>query len=327
MSFAPMYNPPVPFTAALSQGLHEGLMVVINGIVLPSGDRFNINFQCGNCADDDVAFHFNPRFIDGGIVVCNTKERQSWGKEENKCEMPFHRGQNFEIRVIVTNHGYNVSVNGNHFVEYHHRVPLHRVNTLTIGGCVNLTCVNIQSQGGGFPSQMFPGAPMFNPAFPGYAPQQFPPGGTFNPHQFPSAPFQPTNFVVPYQTTIYGGLFPSKTIVIRGAVTGNPKRFHINLKFSGGIALHFNPRFDEQTIVRNSFLNNSWGKEERQMSSCGMSFSPGQNFVIEIRCEHHAFKVNVNGSHMCEYSHRVQNLQQIDTLQIEGDIVLQHVQI
>ncbi|CAI9610147.1 unnamed protein product, partial [Staurois parvus] len=104
-------------------------------------------------------------------------------------------------------------------------------------------------------------------------------------------------------------------------------RFHVNLRFSGGIAFHFNPRFDENTIVRNSKLNNScWGKEERQMP-CGMCFSAGQSFVIEIVCEHHAFRVNVNGNHVCNYNHRVPHLNQINTLQIEGDVVLQHVQI
>ncbi|NP_001082398.1 lectin, galactoside-binding, soluble, 9C L homeolog [Xenopus laevis] len=308
MSFGAINNPPVPFTLPLSHGLHDGFLVVISGAVTHSGDRFNINFQCGHSSNDDIAFHFNPRFIDGGIVVCNTKERQSWGKEENKREMPFHRHQPFEIRILVTNHSYNVSVNRNHYLEYHHRIPIQRVNTMTIGGCVALTCVNAQG-----------------PQHPGYAPQPFPPGGAFNP-QFPAAPHQQQSYAMPYQTNIYGGLFPSKTIVIRGTVTANPKRFHINLKFHGGTALHFNPRFDERTIVRNSHLNGSWGNEERNLPR-GMCFAPGQSFVIEIRCEQHAFKVNVNGAQICEFHHRVHQFQQIDTLQIDGDVVLQHVQV
>ncbi|OCT92373.1 lectin, galactoside-binding, soluble, 9C S homeolog isoform X1 [Xenopus laevis] len=334
MSFGPINNPPVPFTLPLSHGLQDGFMLVISGVVTASGDRFNINFQCGQSSNDDVAFHFNPRFIDGGIVVCNTKESQSWGREENKREMPFHRHQPFEIRILVTNHSYKVSVNRNHFVEYHHRIPIQRVNTMTIGGCITLTCVHVESQGGGFPSQQFPGAPMFSPQQPGYAPQAFPPGVAFNPQQPGYAPqafppgvaFNPQAYEIPYQTNIYGGLFPSKTIVITGTVTANPKRFHINLKFHGGTALHFNPRFDECAIVRNSHLNGSWGKEERDLPS-GMCFVPGQSFVIQIRCEQHAFKVNMNGTQICEFHHREHNLQQIDTLEIVGDVVLQYVQV
>ncbi|XP_068124591.1 galectin-9-like [Hyperolius riggenbachi] len=315
MSYGPIYNPPVPFTTHFHNGLNDGTMVVINGTVLPSGDRFTVNFQCES--DDTVAFHFNPRF-DGGAVVCNTKDKKNWGKEERKQPLPFHRGQPFEIRIAVSHHDYKVSVNRNHFLEYHHRIPMQRVKCLVINGCVSLSSVDIQ--GGGFPP--FPGAPMGNPAYPpqpGYGAQQFP---GFNPNQFPSG-----NFSVPYQTPIHGGLHPNRVIVIRGAVTGHPKRFAVNLKYHGGTAFHFNPRFDEHAIVRNSLLNSSWGSEERDLPRCGMCFSPGQSFVMEIICEHHAFRVNVNGNHMCNYNHRVPHLQQIDSLTIEGDVVLQHVQV
>ncbi|XP_069828565.1 galectin-9-like [Dendropsophus ebraccatus] len=334
MSYGPFYNPPVPFVTQLYNGAYDGLQVVVSGMVLQSGERFAVNFQCGQGGNDDIAFHFNPRF-DGSYIVCNTMEHKNWGKEERKHELPFHRGQPFEIRILVTNHEYKVSVNRNHFLEYHHRIPLQRVNTISINGCISLTSVEIQGQGGGHHHHHFPSDQMQNPAYPpqpgfpgqpGYSPQ-FPQGAgcnqpPFNPGQFPTA-----NYAIPYQTNIYGGLFPSKVIVIRGAVAAHhPKRFHVNLRFGGGIAFHFNPRFDEQTIVRNSCLNDSWGSEERQLN-CGMCFAPGQNFVIEIVCEHHHFRVNVNGNHVCNYNHRVPHLQQIDTLQVDGDVVLQHVQI
>ncbi|KAJ1185303.1 hypothetical protein NDU88_002097 [Pleurodeles waltl] len=104
---------------------------------------FSVNLQC----DHDTAFHFNPRFSEGGVVVCNTKERQQWGKEERKHEMPFHKGQRFEIRILVNHHCYMVSVNGNHFLEYKHRIPLHRVNTLHINGNVELENVSFLGPG------------------------------------------------------------------------------------------------------------------------------------------------------------------------------------
>lgn len=65
--------------------------------------RFQIDFQCGSCPipQADIAFHFNPRFEEGGYVVCNTFERQTWGREERKYEMPFFKGHPFEIRVLV----------------------------------------------------------------------------------------------------------------------------------------------------------------------------------------------------------------------------------
>uniref|UniRef100_A0A8C3SP14 Galectin n=1 Tax=Chelydra serpentina TaxID=8475 RepID=A0A8C3SP14_CHESE len=65
--------------------------------------RFQIDFQCESCPSPqaDIAFHFNPRFEEGGYVVCNTFERQSWGSEERKYEMPFLKDQHFDIRVLV----------------------------------------------------------------------------------------------------------------------------------------------------------------------------------------------------------------------------------
>ncbi|KAM4048689.1 galectin-9-like isoform 2-T2 [Anomaloglossus baeobatrachus] len=309
MSYGPIYNPPVPFSTHFHSGVNDGTVVVVAGSIPHSADRFSVNFQCGHGDNDDIAFHFNPRF-DEKLVVCNTMEHKNWGKEERKKELPFHHGQQFEIRILVTSCDYKVSVNRNHFVEYHHRLPLHRVNTLTVKGSVCLTSVETQAQGCGFPQPPFPGGHMQNP----------PP---FNPGQCP-----PASYAIPFQTKIHGGLFPSKVIVIRGAVAAHhPQRFHINLNFCGGIAFHFNPRFKENTIVRNSKLNNSWGTEERQLPCGGLCFTPGQSFVIEIVCEHHHFRVNVNGSHVCNFNHRVSNLQQIDSLQVEGDVVLHHVQI
>ncbi|XP_077155798.1 galectin-9-like [Ranitomeya variabilis] len=293
MSYGPFYNPPVPFCTSFHSGISDGTVVIINGSILPTADRLAVNFACGPCGTDDIAFHFNPRF-DQKTVVCNTMQNNNWGIEEVKSELPFHWALPFELRILVTSLNYKVSVNKLHFLEYRHRISLQRVNTLTIGGPLCLTSVEIQPKG----------PPPCNPC--------------------PC----PTQYAIPFQTNINGGLFQGKVIVIRGAVAAhNPQRFNIDLNFCGGIAFHFNPRFNEKTIVRNSMLNNSWGKEELELHCGGFCFAPGQSFVIEIICEHHHFRVNVNGNHVCNFNYRVPNLQQINSLGIGGDVVLQHVQI
>uniref|UniRef100_A0A8C8RLT7 Galectin n=1 Tax=Pelusios castaneus TaxID=367368 RepID=A0A8C8RLT7_9SAUR len=310
---APYVKPSVPFTGPIYGGLHDGMMVAISGTVLHTCDRFHINFQCGfsQTPRSDIALHFNPRFEDGGYVVCNTFERQSWGTEERKQEMPFLKGHSFEIQVFVKHDSFLVTVNGCHFVEYKHRIPLSRVDTITVSGGVEVAIISFQ---GVATSAAFP-------------PMYFAPGSTYIPNAaVPPGPYQPQTYPVPYHTSIAGGLYPSRSLIIKGTILPNAQSFQVNLKWGGHIAFHLNPRFSENAIVRNSFLHQSWGTEERSLPH-GMPLFCGQSFTIWILCEAHCFKVAVNGQHQFEYKHRVPNLHQIDRLEIEGDVILTHVQV
>ena len=69
-----------------------------------------MNFQTGR-SDDDIAFHFNPRFEEGGSVVCNTKKKGLWGLEEKKTHLPFQRGSPFELSFLVLSSCFQVSKN------------------------------------------------------------------------------------------------------------------------------------------------------------------------------------------------------------------------
>ena len=70
-----------------------------------------MNFQMGMSDTNNIAFHFNPRFEEGGYVVCNTKQRGSWGPEERKMQMPFQRGGSFELCFQVQSSEFRVSRN------------------------------------------------------------------------------------------------------------------------------------------------------------------------------------------------------------------------
>lgn len=54
-------------------------------------------------------------------------------------------------------------------------------------------------------------------------------------------------------------------------------RFHVDFVKGGDVVFHFNPRFHEQTVVRNSQLGGYWGPEERD----GMfPFIQGRQFEV-----------------------------------------------
>ncbi|XP_051848314.1 galectin-9-like isoform X2 [Antechinus flavipes] len=285
----------------------------------PTRIRFAVNFQYG-FTGNNIAFHFNPRFENGGFVVCNTKQYGSWGPEERKMQMPFQKGKPFEIRFQVQNEGFNVLVNGNYFVQYLHRIPFHEVDTITIEGIVQVSYINFQP-----PDYAWPPAPstvITQTVYPGI--NSAPP--------VPSAPAFPNTlctsqlYPLPFSTFIPGGLYPFRNIIVSGSILLPANMFTINLRCGNDIAFHLNPRFTEKAVVRNTKINYTWGSEERSLPGF-MPFTPGQPFMILIRCEMHCLKVSVNGQHQFDYNHRMKNLASINQLEVSGDIQLTHVQV
>ncbi|XP_066119366.1 galectin-9 isoform X2 [Saccopteryx bilineata] len=312
----PFVSPIVPFTGAIQGGLQDGLEITVNGAVLySSGNRFAVNFQTGY-SSDDIAFHFNPRFEEGGYVVCNTKQKGCWGSEERKKQMPFQMGSPFDLRFLVQSSGFQVTVNGSLFMQYSHRVPFHRVDTISVTGAVTLKFISFQPSGVRAANQ----APITQTVIHTvHSPGQMFPNPTIPPMAYPN----PT-YPMPFFTSIPGGLYPSKSIIVSGTILPSAQRFHINLRSGSDIAFHLNPRFDENAVVRNTQVSGSWGPEERSLTQ-KMPFFQGQSFLVWIMCEGHCLKVAVNGQHLLDYCHRLRNLPAINSLEVAGDVQLTQV--
>uniref|UniRef100_A0A5F9CIR8 Galectin n=1 Tax=Oryctolagus cuniculus TaxID=9986 RepID=A0A5F9CIR8_RABIT len=328
----PFLYPAVPFTGEIQGGLEDGLQITVNGCVHPSASRFAVNLQSG-FSENDIAFHFNPRFQEGGYVVCNTKQKGNWGVEERKMHMPFQKGAPFELCILVQSSHFQVTVNGSFFVQYAHRVPFSSVNAISVAGCVQLFYITFKSTR----------VALCQPAFtrPSSQPVRSPhkcKGRKARPPGFGSANFAPVNpgippmlypnptYPMPFFTSIPGGLYPSKSIIVTGTVLPSAQQFHINLRSGSDIAFHLNPRFNENAVVRNTQIKGSWGSEERRLPR-QMPFHRGQSVAVWIMCESHCLKVAVDGQHLFEYNHRLKNLPAINNLEVAGDIQLTHVQI
>ncbi|KAM5302271.1 galectin-8 isoform 3-T4 [Glossophaga mutica] len=323
-------NPVIPYVGTISEQLEPGTLIVIRGHVPGDSDRFQVDFQSGSSVKPraDVVFHFNPRFKRANCIVCNTLKNEKWGREEITYDMPFTKEKSFEIVIMVLKDKFQVAVNGKHILLYAHRISPEKIDTLGIYGTVNIHSVGFSfSSVSALPSfhSVGPSSMMFSDEM-----------GDLRSSPAPTlelTEIRPENvqnggmsqFTLPFVARLNSSMGPGRTVVIKGEVNAKAKSFNVDLLSgkSKDIALHLNPRLNIKAFVRNSFLQESWGEEERNITC--FPFSTGMYFEMIIYCDVKEFKVAVNGVHCLEYKHRFKDLSSIDTLEIDGDIHLLEV--
>jgi hypothetical protein len=125
------------------------------------------------------------------------------------------------------------------------------------------------------------------------------------------------------------GILQDGTVVnVQGSIPHTSNGFSINL--SNGptavgtcdIALHFNPRINENVVVKNSFQNGRWGAEDR--GGMGMPFRKGQSFDCVILVRHDKYMVAVNGQHFTEFGHRSPK-ERVTNVIIGGDVLVNSI--
>uniref|UniRef100_A0A0B6ZWE7 Galectin n=1 Tax=Arion vulgaris TaxID=1028688 RepID=A0A0B6ZWE7_9EUPU len=143
-----LHNPSVPYTTPIHGGLYPGRTFHVSGVPT-GGSRFNVNLVCGTSVDHhDVAFCFDARFNFGNqhnLTIRNHKANGSWGTEEvHQPFFPFTPNVPFELTILVEHHGFKVTVNNQHFVDFNHRIhPYQRITHLNVTGDVRLSQVKI----------------------------------------------------------------------------------------------------------------------------------------------------------------------------------------
>lgn len=121
-------------------GLSHGVMIRIRAHISHVLTRFiQINVQTGPALgpSDDINLHLSIR-PDQNVIVRNHLKNQAWGTEERTGGCPVQRGQIMEMLILAQSHCFKVAINGKHFCEFNHRLPLtsaqfiHVVGEMTI---------------------------------------------------------------------------------------------------------------------------------------------------------------------------------------------------
>ncbi|GAA6215307.1 galectin-5-like [Lates japonicus] len=142
---APQQSLTVPYSQPLPSGVYDKLLITIAGTIKPNADKITVDLSTSS----DLAFHFNPRFNEGGqqVIVRNSCIGKKWGKEERELQrFPFAKGQSFEMKILCTNREFKVAVNNSHLLEYKHRITdLRAINKLNIYYDLTLSKVHMET--------------------------------------------------------------------------------------------------------------------------------------------------------------------------------------
>ena len=95
--------------------------------------------------ENDIAFHYNPRF-DHRCIVRNTRIQGKWGREEwPPHRMPFMKNVHFRLQVSIEQSCLKTVVNDSHFIDYNHRIRYETAGLFNIDGDVVVDRVTFQS--------------------------------------------------------------------------------------------------------------------------------------------------------------------------------------
>ncbi|XP_048521324.1 galectin-8 isoform X3 [Dendroctonus ponderosae] len=322
------------YTQDLSDPLRPGSCIVLRGTVRPQCKRFAVNFLYVRGHKTDIVFHFNPRLA-LRYIVRNSRFNNSWGEEESTSVEKFHlnRNKTFELQIVTTDHEFLVALDGRHICAYVYRTSLEKVNKIevedidvqgievfqqiksyhSVDGAIDVESLNQQQV----------------EAYPLVSSRQ-------NPFMVPMAASDGDTFinqqlVVPVTAQLPTSLKPGWQLEIMGRVKILPSAFYINLQDGNTlwphpmIPLHLNPRFytsyGNHMFVRNTWMNGSWGEEER---TPGFQFTPGKRFHLAIRMNPDNFGVWIDDILAGEFRFRTPT-ETINTVYIHGDVQIKNI--
>uniref|UniRef100_A0AC35TVN2 Galectin n=1 Tax=Rhabditophanes sp. KR3021 TaxID=114890 RepID=A0AC35TVN2_9BILA len=127
-----------------------------------------------------------------------------------------------------------------------------------------------------------------------------------------------------FVTPIRGFEYPQHIRLIGQSHKG-AKQFKVDFNNSSNdIIFHFNVRFNEKAVVRNSCINGVWQKEERAEKE--FPFHHGAIFTLDFIAHPDHVEVKKDGEHFIKFVYR-DNYHNVVSMDVDGDIELHHVAV
>lgn len=297
----PVFHPVLPYMTTIFGGLTHGKMVLMQGMVFVEAERFQVDFQCG-CSlmpRSDIAIHFNPRFRSRPHVICNTLQNGHWLEETKFPQLPLRRGEAFQLLFLFGQEEVQVSVNGQHVLQYRYRLPLARVDTLSVFGDITVKSIAF------LPSNPFDASRTEYPVA--------------HPMQLNSS-----KLAVPYSHPLPHGLAARDTITVRALVCPEPEGFTLSLREDPShILLRLSTCFRSRALVWSSYPDEAAGHSGKVTTY--FPFHPQRFFELLLVCAEGSFKLALNGIPLGQYDVPWLAWDLVTELRIEGDITLYSV--
>lgn len=360
---AVVYPEHIPYRGPVPGGVHEGKLIEIKGHVPYGADVFTVNLLTGFDPHSDRPLHLSVRFQHHVVVRNTLQNNCWGAEEKHglfpfttgKDFTMLILVEPSAYRIAVNSqHCWEYS----HKIPFSRVSSIFIEGSVQVERIEFVDKITPYQR----PGTCIPSIPAYPPVGPrGHLipslPSVYPPSGGIQPAVCPAFPstgivpppenqigvcpmppsgFQPSsnlapvyNPSIPYAYPIYGGLKHGMMIYISGRPSASPYKFTINLQSGTStypppdIAFHFDVRFFNFTVVRNTRYNNAWAAEEVTVSH--FPFQPAVNFDMIIKIESDRYMVAINGQHFMEFRHRLTPLSRFDTLYIENDIVVSSI--
>ncbi|XP_034294021.1 uncharacterized protein LOC117677723 isoform X2 [Pantherophis guttatus] len=268
----------LPYHQPVSGGLHAGMSIYVQGTVPKDSKRFRVDFARSQGKQADILLHMSPRINEEKIMLATFLNRR-WGNGETH-KMSLQKSEHFEMIFFVNGAGYQILVNGSLLCTFKHKMHPQRVRDIRVDGELKLQFLTVM------------GGQMMG------------------------------NLALPYYHSVPGGLQPGTSVYMQGIVRKNAKRFRVDFTCSkrktADIPFHFNPRFEYEKFVLNSFQASRWGDEK----SCKMLLQKGEYFEVIFVVTEAEYQIIVNKKPVCSFQHRMPP-ERVQGIEVEGDLELQ----